>query len=102
MSRPKGSKNLNGKVEIKKLEVEEPKVVPIIQPIEKRVEITSITYESPAQESTVFIKADELAPTEGESVEHKRVREVYIGFRSQNPQGWERDKVELLNKLSKL
>lgn len=43
-----------------------------------------------------------LLPTEDESSEHRRVREVYIKFKKENPIQWENEKVVLFTKLSKL
>ena len=43
---------------------------------------------------------DPLAPTEGESEEHKRLRLIYIGARKHNPAGWKNDKERLLKILN--
>lgn len=54
---------------------------------------------SPFDETLNSINEDELAPNENESEEHKRVRLIYVDFKLKNPEGWERDKVNLLEKL---
>lgn len=39
---------------------------------------------------------DELAPVDGESAEHKALREIYINARNQNPIQWNNEKARLL------
>lgn len=51
---------------------------------------------------TVIGDVDELAPVEGESEEHKRIREIYIGTRKANPIQWNNEKERLLGILKNL
>lgn len=67
--------------------------------------------ETPVEETIVEVVAEvaevkdvevSLEPVEGESDEHKRVREVYIAFKLQSPEKWEEEKEALLAKLAVL
>jgi hypothetical protein len=81
----------------KKIKIEESTVVP---------EVTSTGANGNITEQdileTVIGDIDELAPVDGESAEHKRIREIYVASRKNNPIAWNNDKTRLLAILKTL